>query len=126
MKTAHLFPTMVIGSLPRPRWVLEQMLRIGRRVIVSFPNFGHWRIRFQLLSRGRMPITDKLNDTWYGTPNIHFCSLTDFVRLCNALNIAIERRIYVTSQGKAGVFSGQSLLANFFGEQGIFLLKGNG
>ena len=67
----------------QPRVVLEHMLRIGSRAIVSFPNFGHWKIRLMLLMFGRMPRTDNLPDTWYDTQNIHFCTIRDFRELCD-------------------------------------------
>ena len=63
-----------------PRHVLEQLLRIGKRAVVSFPNFGHWRVRAQLLFGGQMPQTDNLPDRWYDTPNIHLCTINDFRR----------------------------------------------
>src|ERR1700719_627093 len=67
----------------QPRLVLEELLRIGKRAIVSFPNFGFWRIRLSLFFRGRMPVTETLNNSWYNTPNIHLCTLRDFVALCD-------------------------------------------
>jgi methionine biosynthesis protein MetW len=112
-----------LQRMDHPDRTLRELARIGRKVIVSVPNFAYWYNRYYFLSRGRMPVSKNLPYEWYETPNIHFCSLTDFVRLCDSLNITIEKRIYVTHQGKAGAFSGQNKLANLFGEQGIFLLS---
>src|SRR3981081_4066421 len=81
----YVILSQTLQATRRPRVVLEHMLRIGRRAIVSFPNFGHWRIRMQLLFRGRMPRTDNLPDTWYDTPNIHFCTIKDFRALCGTV-----------------------------------------
>ena len=74
----YVILSQTLQATRQPRDVLEHMLRIGRHAIVSFPNFGHWRIRLQLLFSGRMPLTDNLPDTWYDTPNIHFCTIKDF------------------------------------------------
>src|SRR4051812_38110754 len=78
----YVILSQTLQATRRPRYVLEQMLRIGNRAIVSFPNFGHWRMRLQLLLLGRMPTTDNLPYSWYDTPNIHFCTIKDFRQLC--------------------------------------------
>lgn len=113
-----------LQRMNRPDATLRELVRIGRHVIVSVPNFAYWYNRYYFLMKGRMPVSKNLPYEWYETPNIHFCSLTDLAKLCEGLNIAIEKRIYVTHQGQAGAFSGNNLFANCFGEQGIFLLKG--
>src|SRR5262245_58445018 len=74
----------------QPRAVLEHMLRIGRHAIVSFPNFGHWRIRLQILFGGQMPQTDNLPYAWYESPNIHFCTIKDFRQLCHVSGAKME------------------------------------
>jgi methionine biosynthesis protein MetW len=107
----------------RPRNVLDDLLRIGRRAIVSFPNFGHWRVRLNLLFNGSMPETSRLPDPWYETPNIHLCTLHDFIALCLKDGISIETALWVDAQGQAHRFKGQSPIANLFGEQGIFELS---
>ena len=106
-----------------PRGVLLQLVRIGRRAIVSFPNFGYWRIRLKLLTAGRMPVTGLLDDPWHATPNIHLCTIADFLDLCAKLNIGIERAVVLDGYSrplKAGVHSRR---ANLFGEQAIFMLS---
>ena len=75
----YVILSQTIQATRQPRVVLEHMLRIGRRAIVSFPNFGHWRIRYEVALRGRMPMTENLPHAWYETPNIHFCTIRDFV-----------------------------------------------
>ena len=106
-----------------PRGVMAQLVRIGRRAIVSFPNFGHWRVRWHLLTKGRMPVTNSLPLKWYNTPNIHLCTILDFAALCEDLGIVVERALIINGDGRASEI--RSLRrANLFGEQGMFLLRG--
>src|SRR6195952_714149 len=77
----YVILSQTLQATRRPRVVLEQMLRIGQHAIVSFPNFGHWRIRMQVMFRGQMPRTDNLPYLWYDSPNIHFCTIKDFREL---------------------------------------------
>ena len=107
-----------------PRGVLLELVRIGRRAIVSFPNFGYWRIRLQLLLTGRMPKTELLDDPWYATNNIHLCTIADFVALCAEIGIEVERAIVLSRGGKRLRSGARS--ANLLGEQAIFLLRRNG
>ena len=87
--------TLALQALRYPHRVLDEMLRIGREGIVTFPNFGHWRARWYLISRGRMPVSKFLPYTWYDTPNIHFCTVKDFEALCREKNIRILDRAMV-------------------------------
>jgi len=119
----YVILSQTLQATRRPRWVLEQMLRIGRHVIVSFPNFGHWRIRLQLLSRGRMPITDHLHDTWYETPNIHFCTIRDFVELAREVDAHMDRAFALDRWGRPMRLHAPWWFWNLFGEQGLFLLS---
>lgn len=105
-----------------PKGVISHMLRIGRHAIVSFPNFGHWRVRWQLALRGHMPVTGVLVHQWYDTPNIHLCTIQDFVGLCRELGIAIERGITLDSQGNIQPWDARGRLANVLGDQAVFLL----
>jgi methionine biosynthesis protein MetW len=105
-----------------PRHVLEQLVRIGRRAVVSFPNFGHWRSRLYLLCRGRMPVTAALPVSWYETPNIHFCTIRDFSALCAEVGVTVERSLSLDAGGRAA--PQQSLrLANLLGQSALFLLR---
>jgi len=106
-----------------PRTVLNSMLRIGRHAIVSFPNFGHWRVRWDLLTKGRMPVTDTLTYDWYETPNIHFCTILDFLALCADLGVRVERAIPLDRDGQVMTCPGGRYAANFFADQGLFLLS---
>jgi methionine biosynthesis protein MetW len=119
----YVILSQTLQATRRPRWVLEQMLRIGRRVIVSFPNFGHWRIRGQLLWYGRMPITQNLPVSWYDTPNIHFCTIRDFVDLARALDVKIEKGVAFGASGGRVRFDAPWWFWNLFGEQAVFLLS---
>lgn len=106
----------------RPRTVLQHLVRIGRRAIVSFPNFAHWRMRLGLLTR-RMPITPFLGHTWYDTPNIHFCTVLDFGDLCDQMGVAIERSLTLDRLGRPFRLNPRAGLANLLAEQALFLLR---
>ena len=94
------FDTVVMSqtlqAVRYPHLVLDEMLRVGRECIVSFPNFGHWRSRFYLAARGHMPVSEFMPYTWYDTPNIHFCTINDFEDFCRERRIRILNRRYVT------------------------------
>jgi methionine biosynthesis protein MetW len=119
----YVILSQTLQATRRPRWVLEQMLRIGRHAIVSVPNFGYWRMRLQLLARGRMPVTKNLPDTWYDTQNIHFCTIRDFVELVRALDVRIERAVALDGRGRRVRFYVPWWFWNLFGEQAVFLLS---
>ena len=106
-----------------PKEVLSQVVRIGHRAIVSFPNFGVWHIRLALFARGRMPVTDSLASAWYETPNIHLCTITDFVELCDDLGIVIDQGMVLDRKGQPRSLRAPGRLANWLGEQGLFLLR---
>jgi methionine biosynthesis protein MetW len=107
-----------------PRRVVEALVRIGRRAIVSFPNFGFWRVRLKLLTSGRMPMSDLLSNPWYETPNIHLCTICDFVTLCREIGVGIEQSVALDRQGHPLGFTVRGRLANLFAEQGMFVLAG--
>lgn len=112
--------TQALQTLHFPHLVLDEMLRVGKECIVTFPNFGHWKARFYLATRGRMPVSDLLPYEWYDTPNIHFCTFDDFEVLCRERNIKVIHRQVVNEQ------SGQTLkdfMPNLFGETAIYHLS---
>lgn len=114
--------SLTLQATRDPRQVLEQMVRIGRHAIVSFPNFGHWRVRANLLFRGRMPVTESLPEPWYETPNIHFCTISDFTDLCRTCGMEIEETLVMGGDRlRSGLGAGRR--ANLFGEKAIFRLK---
>ncbi len=119
--------SQTLQTTRRPRHVLEQLLRIGTKVIVSFPNFGHWRVRLLLGLTGRMPVTRSLPMTWYETPNIHFCTIRDFVELCAVVDARVEQAIALNRAGARIGFRAPLWFWNVFGQQAVFLLsRGNG
>ena len=118
----YVILSQTLQATRHPRKVLEHMLRIGRHAIVSFPNFGHWRIRFQVAARGRMPITDNLALPWYDTPNIHFCTIRDFVALVDEIGAKIERGVALDHFGTPLQLNLPWWVWNLFGEQGVFRL----
>ena len=111
-----------LQAMHRPRDVLANLVRIAQRAIVSLPNFAYWKVRLTFLLRGRMPVTGELPHQWYETPNIHFCSLRDFVVLCREMDIAIERSVILRG-GANPVVMEPRWRANWMGEHAIFLLR---
>ena len=114
--------TQALQAVDRPDQVLREMLRIGRQCIITFPNFGHWRCRWYLASRGRMPVSEFLPYTWYDTPNIHFCTFKDFETLCREQNIRVLDRLAVDHQHRDSLLS--RLWPNLLGEIGIYRVSG--
>jgi methionine biosynthesis protein MetW len=119
----YVILSQTLQAVRRPRVVLENMLRIGRHAIVSFPNFGHWRIRLQLGFGGHMPTTDNLPYAWWESPNIHFCTIKDFVDLCDVAGAKIERGVALNAWGAPLRLNAPWWFWNLFGEQAVFLLS---
>lgn len=119
----YVILSQTLQAMHAPRDVLSEMLRIGRRAIVSFHNFGYWRVRMDLLLRGRMPTRGAFNRPWYETPNIHNCTFHDFIDLCDELGIVVEERISLDHFGRTGRSGLAHFLPNTFGEQAVFLLR---
>lgn len=119
----YVILSQTLQATHKPRRVLTEMARIGRRSIVSFPNFGYWRVRLSLLRSGRMPVTRTLYQQWYESPNIHLCTIKDFIMLCRELGITIERNIAVDGRGRPRPFHRMGFAANLMGEQVVFLLS---
>ena len=119
----YVILSQTLQATRQPRVVLENLLRIGRRAIVSFPNFGYINMRLQLLINGQMPRTENLPATWYDTPNIHFCTIKDFVVLCDEINVKMERAVALDRYGRPLRLNAPWWFWNMFGEQGVFLLS---
>ncbi len=119
----YVILSRTLQAVERPREVLRQMLRIGRHAIVSFPNFGHWQVRWQLLWSGRMPMTSVWARPWHETPNIHPCTIRDFVQLCADEGYVIERWLAVDEAGQRAPWRRFMGMANLFGEQALFQLR---
>lgn len=118
----YVILSQTIQATRQPREVLENMLRIGRRVVVSFPNFGHWKIRLKILLDGQMPQTDNLPYAWYESPNIHFCTIKDFLQLSEALGAKLEKAVAFDAWGRPLRLNAPWWFWNLFGEQAVFLL----
>ncbi|HEV2301044.1 MAG TPA: methionine biosynthesis protein MetW [Stellaceae bacterium] len=118
--------SQTLQATREPRRVIEALVRIGRRAIVSFPNFGFWRVRLHLLVKGRMPVSQLLPHPWWETPNIHLCTIRDFVALCDETGVAIEESLTLDRHGLPFSLDPRGSLANLLAEQGVFVLSGRG
>lgn len=115
--------SQTLQALRAPKDVLGELIRLADRAIVSFPNFGHWRVRLNLITRGRMPETKALPDPWYATANIHLCTLLDFLDLCQELGLRIEAAAALSGGKPARAIEPTGLLENWRTEQLIFMLS---
>ncbi len=117
--------SQTIQATWEPKTVLGHLLRIGRHVVISFPNFGHWKVRLSLLAHGRMPRTQTLADEWYDTPNIHLCTIADFVDLTQTCGAEIEQALALTPEGTTRSMEARAWLPNLLAEGAIFVLRAN-
>lgn len=115
--------SLTIQATREPKTVLENLLRIGRRAIVSFPNFGHWRVRAQLLLTGRMPMTPNLPEPWYTTADAHLCTIKDFVDLVALVDAEVEEAVAFNAKGQRLPIKASISLQNLLGEKAVFKLK---
>jgi len=114
--------SQTLQATRQPRRVIETLMRISKRAIVSFPNFGFWRVRAGLAFRGCMPVTGLLDHQWYDSPNIHLCTIRDFVALCDELDLRIEKSVTLDRYGHPFSLDPRGWLANLLAEQGVFVL----
>jgi methionine biosynthesis protein MetW len=118
--------SLTIQATRYPKTVLEHLLRIGRHAIVSFPNFGHWQVRGQLLFTGRMPVTENLPDSWFVSPNAHLCTIKDFADLCRLVSARVEQQVAFNASGqKLGTWLPLTV-HNLMGEKAVFMLTRQG
>lgn len=115
--------SQTIQATRSPKTVLSQLLRIGKLTAVSFPNFGHWRIRLSLMFDGRMPQTKTLGYSWHETPNIHLCTIADFVALTEEVGGVVESALALRKDGHTQVMQAQSWGPNLMAEGAIFFLR---
>lgn len=115
--------SQTLQAFYQPEIVLEQLLRIGHRVIISIPNFGYWQIRAKLLFSGKMPITNSLPYSWYDTPNLHMCSIKDFYQFCENKKIRIDKVIGINGEKTTSIYRINLEMKNLFSEVGIFLIS---
>jgi methionine biosynthesis protein MetW len=118
--------SQTLQTVRQPRHVLSELLRVAERAIVSFPNFGHWRVRWSLMIRGRMPMTGALPQAWWETENIHLCTLRDFTQLCEALDLSIEACAALADGKPARAIDPMRAIENWRAEQALFLLSRKG
>jgi methionine biosynthesis protein MetW len=123
----HAFDYVVLGqtlqATRQPRQVIEDLVRIGRHAVVSFINFGHWRTRLSLLVHGRVPVKTGSTFGWYDSPDIHLCTMLDFVGLCESMGLTIEDGLSLSGEGNIHKIKTAGHLANLRGDQAIFLLR---
>ena len=119
----YVILSQTIQATLEPKKILSELTRIGEKAIISIPNFGFWKVRLDLLFKGKMPITRKLNSTWFDTDNIHLCTILDFLELCDQLRLTVKQTVTITSK-KQKKFSGKpSIKENIFAEEAIFLIQ---
>lgn len=119
----YVILSQTLQAMMNPKAMLEQMTRIGKHVVVSLPNFAYWRLRLFIMFKGRMPVSENLPYEWYNTPNIHFCTIRDFVKLADDMGLTIERSLFLDDEGTSRTIGNSIAMANWFGEQAVFLLK---
>ncbi len=115
--------SQTLQATHHPDQIVKDLLRLGKRAIVSFPNFGHWRVRSYLFFKGRMPVNDSMPYQWYNSPNTHFCTIKDFIVMCDEMGVTIERSIALDADGQAHRIRTNLFFANLLGEQAVFLLR---
>lgn len=118
----YVILNQTLQSTEKPDYVIDEMLRVGKKVVVSFPNFGYWRVRFYLLFHGRMPKSKMLPFEWFDTPNIHLLTIKDFCEFCKKRNIKMIKSIYTTRTKKL-ICNVKKAFANIFAEEVIFVIN---
>ena len=114
--------SQTLQAFYQPENVLNELLRIGKKAIISIPNFGYWKIRTSLLLFGKMPVTKSLPDSWYNTPNLHMCSIKDFYHFCDKKKIKINKIIGINNEKISSINRINLEMKNLFSEVGIFLI----
>ncbi|WP_440916734.1 methionine biosynthesis protein MetW [Candidatus Pelagibacter sp.] len=121
------FEYVVLGqtlqAFINPEIVIKELLRVGNKAIVTIPNFGHWKVRLNLLFKGTMPITNSLPHDWYNTPNIHMCTIKDFFRFSEVINFKIFKSLALINENVSDINRSNLIFKNLFGELGIFLIE---
>ena len=121
------FDYVVLGqtlqAFINPEIVINELLRVGKKAIVTIPNFGHWKVRLNLLVKGTMPITNSLPNEWYNTPNIHMCTIKDFVKFSKTMNFKIFKSLALNHKNVSDIKLSNLFFKNLFGELGIFLIE---
>ena len=114
--------TYTLQATKSPKTVMQQLVRISKKAIISFPNFGHWKIGASLLLNRKMPVSEKLSYSWHETPNLHFCTINDFIDLCDEINITVEKSGNLSNKN-LDKFHGKNFIDSYFNEVGLFLVS---
>ena len=121
------FDYVVLGqtfqAFINPEIVIKELLRVGKKAIVTIPNFGHWKVRLNLFIKGTMPITESLPNEWFNTPNIHMCTIKDFVEFSKIINFKIFKSLALKNKDVSNITNNNLFIKNLFGELGIFLIE---
>jgi len=121
------FDYVVLGqtlqAFINPEIVIKELLRVGKKTIITIPNFGYWKVRLNLLFRGTMPVTKKLPNNWYNTPNIHMCTIKDFVEFSKLINFKIFKSLALMNNNVSTINNSNLFFKNLFSELGIFLIE---
>jgi len=121
------FDYVVLGqtlqAFVNPEIVIKELLRVGKKAIVTIPNFGHWKVRLNLLTKGTMPVTKTLPNDWYNTPNIHMCTIKDFVKFSKTINFKIYKSLALMNKNVSNINNSNLFFKNLFAELGIFLIE---
>ena len=115
--------SQTLQAFLNPEIVIKELLRIGKKAIVTVPNFGFWKVRLHLLIKGTMPITKNLPDEWYNTPNLHMCTIKDFYKFCNERDINLDKALALHNKKTSSITEANLNIKNLSAELGIFLLK---
>ena len=115
--------SQTLQAFYQPENVLSELLRIGKKVIISIPNFGYWQVRASLLFFGTMPVTKFLPDSWYNTPNLHMCSIKDFYQFCDKKKIRMDKIIGINNEKTSSINRFNLEMKNLLSEVGIFLIS---
>jgi len=121
------FDYVVLGqtlqAFINPEIVIKELLRVGKKAIVTIPNFGHWKVRLNLLFQGTMPVTKTLPNEWYNTPNIHMCTIKDFFKFSKTINFKIFKSLALMNKNVSAIKNSNLYFKNLFCELGIFLIE---
>jgi|TARA_B110001450_G_scaffold144778_1_gene135398 methionine biosynthesis protein MetW len=115
--------SQTLQAFLNPEIVINELLRVGKKAVVTIPNFGFWKVRLHLLTKGTMPITKNLPDEWYNTPNIHMCSLKDFFNFCNIRKIQLVKSLALHNERTSSISNINLNIKNLSAELGIFLIE---
>ena len=119
----YVILSQTLQAFLSPENVINELLRVGNRAIVTIPNFGHWKVRIDLLTKGTMPITKNLPNEWFNTPNLHMCTILDFYNFCKNRNIKIFKSIALNGEKISDINLSNLKFKNLISELGIFLIE---